>query len=124
MKTMTLIETKYTETELKVLRIFLESFFLGILKPLRSKHVIEYAETNKIVDPRTYIYTLPLHIKIKIREILKNNPNIIKQHANYDIIINILRQYRPDLYKTLSNPKYRAWFTKFILILQKIIEKI
>lgn len=115
-----MFQSNYTPHEIKLLQDFLHGFILGILKPLKSKHVIAYAEAGRVADPRRFIDSLPKDILIKVRSVIEANQYLIVKYINYEKIMNQLKKERPDLVSVLSNPKYRTWFEKYLKILQKI----
>jgi len=118
------LTTNYTDTELVILQKFLENFIIGILKSLKAKDITYYANNNKIADPRPVIYSLPEGIKVQIRNILKENPNLLDNYMNYGFILDLFKRYRKDLLEVLGLSKNKVWFTKYIRILQKILENI
>lgn len=121
---MTVIESKYNKEELRILQRFLESFFFGLIKSLKSEDIITYAEKNSIIDPRRYIYSLPNHIKVKIRNIINNNRDLIDEYFTLEKLIPYIEKKRKDLWYILQTPQYKNWLDKFILICKKVIIQI
>lgn len=119
-----MVVSNYTQHELLILKTFLNSYCLGIIKPIKAHHIRYYAKNNKAIDPRPYIHSLPDNIKIKIREVVKNNPFIVDKWITYEYLIKEIEKKRGDLFFELINPKHEVWFRKFLVIIKKSIKTI
>lgn len=97
---------------------------MGLIKPLKVQEIEQFAKMNQVADPRQYIRKLPKNIRLKIRDFISKNPEILYQYINYDSIIEQLRKHRPDLIIALEKPINRAWFERFITLLQTTIKQI
>jgi len=118
------IASKYSPHELELLRTFIYSYVIGIFKSIKAKDVIHYAEKNLIVDPRPYINSIPHNIKIRAREVLRENPDILDKWIQYDWLFIKLGEVRPDLQIIAQNPIYRGWIEKFMNIIRNALKKI
>ena len=121
---MNVIESKYSKEELRILQRFLESFFFGLIKPIKPTHILIYIKKNTIIDPRRYIYSLPNNIKVKIRNVINNNPDLINEYFTLEKLMPYIEKKRKDLWYTLQTPQYKNWLDKFILICKKAIIQI
>lgn len=118
------IESDYTKEELKIVSNFIAEFFFGMLKPLRPEHIIIYAEKNMGIDPRRYIYSIPDEFRIKIRNVLHKNPHLIELWLTPEKFLLKCQERREDLFKCLSQSKYRKWFNKQVWVIKQAIKKI
>lgn len=116
------IQSNFSKSQLKKAGIFIQSFFFGIIKETTPREAKIYAENNKVVDPRPYIYSLPEDIKRKVRDVITKNPNLLETWIQSDKVLSRLAKKRQKLAKVLS--QYPKWFNNYLEIIKKVLSGI
>jgi hypothetical protein len=115
------IKTDLNKEELRIIYTFLNSFFIGLLKPVKPSDLEYYINKMTVFDVRPYFEKIPKRFRQKVSEMAKNNKNLVKEFITPISILDQAQKKRPDLYEVLKIYQGRVWLERFMMYIQKVI---
>ena len=115
------VKTELNESELQMIYNFLISFFIGMLKKVKPKDLQLFINKNTAFDIRPFFNQIPVSIKPRITQIIRDNRNLLNEFINAKRFIEKAKEQRPDLYQILITPKGQVWTERLLRYIKKVI---